>query len=217
MYLYLDESGDLGFDFENKNPSKFFVITLLAVNEAKSIKIMNKAIERTLDKKLNHRKKRQRVIAELKGNATTLEIKKYFLNYLNHHLSQWALYSIVLDKQALIKQVTHPAKDRVYNQMTHQLLEKIKFSQLERVNLIIDRSKDSLGIQEFNDYLYANLSLCLNLKTKLYISHDSSNKHKGIQAVDMFCYGIARKYELNDHRWYSLFKDKVVMECEFKA
>jgi len=27
MYLYLDESGDLGFDFKNKKPSRFFVIT----------------------------------------------------------------------------------------------------------------------------------------------------------------------------------------------
>jgi len=217
MYLYLDESGDLGFDFESKNPSKFFVITLLAVSEAKSIKIMNKAIERTLDKKLNHTKKRKRVVTELKGNATTLEIKNYFLKYLNSHLPQWDLYSIVLDKQALIKQLGCPIKDRVYNQMTHQLLEKIQFSQLEQVNLIIDRSKDTLGIREFNDYLYANLSLCLNLKTKLYISHDSSKKHKGIQAVDMFCYGIARKYELNDQNWYSLFKEKIVVEFEFRA
>lgn len=51
MHLYLDESGDLGFDFENKKPSRFFVITLLAVTDTKSIKIINKAVARTLDKK----------------------------------------------------------------------------------------------------------------------------------------------------------------------
>jgi hypothetical protein len=31
LFLYLDESGDLGFDFVNKKPSKFFVVTILAV------------------------------------------------------------------------------------------------------------------------------------------------------------------------------------------
>lgn len=28
-YLYLDESGDLGFDFVNKKPSKFFTVSIL--------------------------------------------------------------------------------------------------------------------------------------------------------------------------------------------
>lgn len=114
MYLYLDESGDLGFDFENKKPSRFFVITI---------------------------------------------------------------------------------KERVYSHMTHQILERVPFPAVGYVNLVVDRSKNDLGVREFNDYLYANLSLCLNLETKLYISHDSSEKHKCIQAADLFCYGIARKYE----------------------
>ena len=57
MYLCLDESGDLGFDFENKKSSHYFVITLLAVSEAKSIKVINKAVVKTLDTKLNHKKK----------------------------------------------------------------------------------------------------------------------------------------------------------------
>jgi hypothetical protein len=30
IFLYLDESGDLGFDFVNKRPSKYFVVTVLA-------------------------------------------------------------------------------------------------------------------------------------------------------------------------------------------
>jgi hypothetical protein len=28
-YIYLDESGDLGFNFDNRKTSKFFVITFL--------------------------------------------------------------------------------------------------------------------------------------------------------------------------------------------
>lgn len=100
--------------------------------------------------------------------------------------------------------------------MSYQLLEKITFTNTT-VNLIVDRSKNDMGVKEFNDYLYANLSLCLNLETKLYITHDGSEKNKGIQAVDMFCYGIARKYELKDSSWYDLFKDRIKVECEFQA
>jgi hypothetical protein len=217
MYLYLDESGDLGFDFENSNPSHFFVITLLSILDAKSIKMINAAISRTLDKKLNHKKKRHRIISELKGNATNLEVKKYFLNCINRHTNDWSLHAIFLNKKSLLKQTKNPPKDRIYNQMTHQLLENINFPKTNCVTLIIDRSKDTLGIQEFNEYLRTNLSLCLNLETKLYIHHDSSEKHKGIQAVDMFCYGISRKYEREDQAWYELFKEKIAVECEFKG
>lgn len=34
VIIYLNESGDLGFDFENNRPSKKFVITLLVCNPA---------------------------------------------------------------------------------------------------------------------------------------------------------------------------------------
>ncbi len=33
LYLYLDESGDLGFDFFTKKPSKFFTITIMMMKE----------------------------------------------------------------------------------------------------------------------------------------------------------------------------------------
>lgn len=217
MYLYLDESGDLGFDFENKKPSRFFVITLLAIAEPKSIKIINNAVTRTLDKKLNHKKKKHRLNLELKGSTTTLAVKKYFLDYIDRHATDLNIYSIILDKLSVLERIKKPIKERIYNHMTYQLLEKIQFPNVGHVNLTVDRSKNTLGIKEFNDFLYSNLNLRLDLATKLYISHDNSEKHKGIQAADIFCYGIARKYELKDESWYSFFKDKIKIECKFKA
>ena len=215
MYLYLDESGDLGFDFENKRSSRFFVITLLSVMQPRSIKVINKAVSRTLDKKVNHSKK-NRMVSELKGGATTLEIKAYFLEYLDKNSDDVSIYSIILDKVSLLKRIKKPITERIYNHMAYQLLEKVQFFGTKQVSLIVDRSKNNIGIKEFNDYLHANLSLCLNLKTKFYIAHDKSEKHKGIQAVDMFCYGVARKYEFQDESWYGLFKDKIKIECEFE-
>lgn len=96
MYLWLDESGDLGFDFQTKRPSHFFVITLLALPGLASVKAINNVVTKTLDKKINHKNKRRRVAAELKGSATTLEVKKYFLNSLNRQVPELSLYSIIL-------------------------------------------------------------------------------------------------------------------------
>jgi len=217
MLVYLDESGDLGFDFESKRPSKFFVITVLVIIDKKSAKIINNSVTRTLDKKINYKKKSGKIISELKGSSTTLENKKYFLSYIEKNVTNFSLYSIILDKYALFSCSKNLIRDRIYNQMTYQLLEQISFPNRGYINLIVDRSKNSLGIKEFNDYLYTNLNLCLNLEIKLYISHDSSEKNKGIQAVDMLCYGIARKYELKDQSRYDLFKKNIKIECMFQA
>lgn len=38
MHIYLDESGDLGFEFGDKNPSSHFIITLLVCDNQESAK-----------------------------------------------------------------------------------------------------------------------------------------------------------------------------------
>ncbi|MCL6472715.1 MAG: DUF3800 domain-containing protein [Firmicutes bacterium] len=64
-YLYLDESGDLGFDFINKNPSRFFTVTILATEGIKNNRFIKKAVKATLKRKLNPPGKRKRLVEEL--------------------------------------------------------------------------------------------------------------------------------------------------------
>lgn len=215
MNIYLDEAGDLGFDFINKCPSRYFVITLLQIESQYGKKVLNKSVAKIL-KKLNHRKKRF-TLSELKGTNTTLSVKRGFLAYLRKHTDDWKIYSIILDKQQLLNKRPNPRKDILYNQMSHQILEQVDFSRAVSVNLIVDKSKNKFGIREFNDHLYINLSLFVNVDTKLYISHNDSIEIKELQAVDLFCYGISRKYEKADLNWYNEYKDKIAVECEFKA
>lgn len=56
-YLYLDESGDLGFDFVNKRPSKFFTVAVLAIQGENNKKLL-KAIKITLRRKFNIKKQK---------------------------------------------------------------------------------------------------------------------------------------------------------------
>lgn len=65
LYLYLDESGDLGFDFVTKKPSKYFTITILAVS--KDNKALASAVRKTIARRLNSKKHRKRTVNELKG------------------------------------------------------------------------------------------------------------------------------------------------------
>lgn len=47
LYLYLDESGDLGFDFVNKKPSKFFTVTILAIRGPENNRLLIKAVKKS--------------------------------------------------------------------------------------------------------------------------------------------------------------------------
>jgi len=52
-YLYLDESGDLGFDFVNKKPSKFFTVAILALSCRDTNRKLIKEVKGVLRRKLN--------------------------------------------------------------------------------------------------------------------------------------------------------------------
>lgn len=47
------------------------------------------------------------------------------------------------------------------------------------------------------------------INTKLFITHEHSQNSHGLQVVDMFCYGVMRKYALEDEGWFDVYKSKV--------
>jgi len=80
---------------------------------------------------------------------------------------------------------------------------------------MVDRSKDTTEIKEFNSYIKSYLQTKLPFNAYFNIDHEDSKKSYGIQAVDVFCWGIARKYEKNDLAWYKEFRDQITFETEF--
>lgn len=213
LFLYLDESGDLGFDFDNKHPSSYFVITILA---AKNFSVLKTAIRRTLNNKINHTKKK-RVVNELKGSATTSDIKRYFYSLLRNY-NDWFLHAIVLDKRYLIKKRPFiTGKETIYNLLAKTILEEIEtINHATVVHLYVDKSKNPKEIETFDAYIQSNLAKSFLGEKILNIEHLNSEKNAGLQAADMFCYGIARKYEHDDVSWYSLFMDRIKREVIYR-
>src|SRR3989338_9459371 len=148
-YLYLDESGDLGFDFVNKKPSKFFTVTILALSSQQANRQLINTVKLTLRRKLNGPKKQTRIVTELKGTGTTLEIKKYF--YAKSKDLKFGIYSITLNKKKVFDRLAKD-KSRVYNYIARQVLDQIPFERNsgDRVQLILDKSMAKPEIAEFN-------------------------------------------------------------------
>lgn len=207
-YLYLDESGDLGFDFVNKKPSKFFTVAILVVRGENNRKL-TKAVKITLRRKFNVKKQ----VEELKGSKCPLVIKKYF--YQKVQDVRFALYSITLNKIRVYERLRKD-KERVYNFVVRQVLDQIPFNNANlRVEIIIDKSKSKKNIFEFNQYILRQIKSKFDPKVPLDIYHYDSKQNLGLQAVDLFCWGIFRKYENNDNEWRDVFKDKIACDKQY--
>jgi len=204
-FLYLDESGDLGFDFVNKKPSKYFTITILALSGVDKNRALINAVAKTAKRKL-----RKDASRELKGSKTALPVKEYF--YKQVASMKFAIYSITLNKIRVFERLRKD-KARVYNYVARLVLDKIPFENAPiRVELIIDKSKGKIEVQDFNQYIFAQLKGRLDPKVPLDIYHRDSCESIGLQAVDLFCWGIFRKYERKDLAWHDIFKDKVILD-----
>lgn len=210
MFVYLDESGDLGFDFTKGGTTRFFVVTLLIVDNRGDNQRLERAVERTLKNKIRKGGRIKNSTAELKGARTKHSIKVYFLNQLNK--SQFRIFTLILNKARILPEL-RGNKKRLYNYAARLLIEKCPFGDAkEKIVLSLDKSKNRKGIREFNQYLLLQLQGLLPVDIPIEIDHVLSYESKGIQAVDSFSWGIFRKYERGDDRWYDLFKERIVFE-----
>src|SRR4030042_7077140 len=134
LYLYLDESGDLGFDFITKKPSKFFTITVLLIKGQSNNRILINAIKHTLKRKLRKKKLFKKSSCELKGSKVSFEVKKYFYGQVEK--LDFKLYALTLNKKRLYKDLMK-AKERIYNYIARLVLDQINFDDAQaRVILI---------------------------------------------------------------------------------
>lgn len=201
LYLYLDESGDLGFDFFAKKPSRHFTVCVLKLKGMGDRKKIAKAVKRTLQAKT------ARSVYELKGAKTSIEAKKFF--YQRAAGVSFEIYALTLNKRRVYERLTQE-KDRLYNYIARLVLDQIPYDDASaRVDLVIDRSKSKKEIKEFNGYLVQQLRGKIDPLIPLDISHHSSHDDLLLQAVDLFSWGIFRKYERRDTEWFDVFKDKV--------
>jgi len=207
LYLYLDESGDLGFDFFSRKPSRYFCVTVLAVRGVESNRRLIQAVKKTIKRKLPAGR------YEMKGSKDSVAVREYFYKLVTD--IPFELYSITLNKRRVYERLAKQ-KSRVYNFMSKNVIDKIPIENAStRLQVIIDKSKSRSEIRDFNEYIIGNIQGRLDPQIPLGIYHWSSVENAGLQAVDVFSWGIYRKYEKNDCQWFNIFKDKVTYDSVY--
>jgi hypothetical protein len=212
-WLYLDESGDLGFDFVNAKPSKFFTVAILATSQEETNRAFRWAVKRTLRRKVNAQGKRRRLAEELKGCGTIPGVKEYVWKQVSD--LRFGIYALTLNKRRVYPQLAEN-KERVYNYVARLVIDQLPFDKAKgQVQLIVDRSKSRRAIAEFNSYIQRQLQGRLDPSLPLDFRHDDSKKWPGLQLADLFAWGIFRKYERGDEKWLSVYKEKVRFDEQY--
>lgn len=222
LSIFIDESGDLGCNFENQNTTRYFIIGALVCKNIDSYKHIQKSVERTIKNKINYKKNQKKnKTLELKSFDTPLHIKKYFLKQCLKN-NDWDLYFCIFDKVDYVKNFgslkSSTDKKNVYNLIADALVKNINYSTNE-INLYLDKHKSAEDEKNFNEIVEASLkdkiiANCSEGNYKIKCRHVDSRLNKGIQAIDYFCGGV---YSKNNNKklnstWYNLFSEKIIFE-----
>ena len=189
VYVYLDESGDLGFG--KRGSSNYFVITLLLIEDSTPIKRLVKKIrQRKLKKNLKE-------LPEIKANNSDKTVRKRFLKDLAKE--EIEIHCVIVDKNKVYNYL-RTEKEKLYNYVSGIILTESTIRN-KNIYIIVDKkTSKKVIIEDFNKYIIKKVEErhFFHPRTTVKISHYDSKNSPGLQAVDFASWSIFRKYEHND-------------------
>jgi hypothetical protein len=206
MYLFMDESGCLGFDFNKKKTSKYFVVTCLFTSSKRPLEKIVKKVHGGLGRQLHkhpgvlhcHKEKpatRRRLLSQLKEKDCSIMVI-----YLNKR----KVYTRLQDEKHIL-----------YNYVTNILLDRIfskRFSsKMGHITLVASKRETNKFLNEnFSSYLNHKVSNTHNIPFTVIIKTPA--EEKSLQIVDFISWALFRKYEYGDESYYELIKEKIIEE-----
>jgi len=206
-YIFMDESGDLGFDFSKKKTTKFFVVTFIFSISKRSCESIISSIFRNFTPA--QRKRRKGVIHCTKEDRI---IRQRIFNKIQR--VDIKIISIILNKQKVYTRLKDE-KHVLYNYVTNILLDRIFSKGIipcdKTINLIASkRETNKFFNQNFKYYLEQQANEIHNVRLEIDIK--TPHEEKGLQVADCISWSVFRKYEFSDRTYYDLIKGKIAEE-----
>jgi len=198
VYVYLDESGDLGF---GQGSTKYFTIAFVIVKDPVPFRRCVKAV------KIKHHIPRE---VELKGNTTREVVKKDLLSrFLELDME---VHAITVKKENVEPKLRKDT-NILYNYMVGlSLVERILWEPAgAKVVINVDRRIISIT-SGFNFNQYLSYKIWYERERRdidLEIHHLDSHQAYAIQGIDVICNSIFRKYNSNNYVLFNIIRGKV--------
>ena len=202
-YIFLDESGDLGF---KETSSKWFLFTIAITNNRRTL-------EKVIKRARNALLKNQRNVSELHAYHASDSTRKRVLKELSK-IDDLKIFCTILNKKKVYADLQNQ-KNYLYNYTANILLDRLHSEAIidldEPLYLCVDRKDTNKNIrQNFEQYIERSLKE----KRLGIVSMESKASHsdKSLQATDFLSWAIFRKYERGDCQYYEIIKSKIIEE-----
>ncbi len=204
-YIFMDESGNLGFNFDKRGTTSYFLITFLFTRSKRPIEKCVKKVHLGLRKKYKK-------IGVLHAYIEEPVTKRRLLSLLAE--KDCKIMTVLLNKKKVYTKL-QDEKPVLYNYVTNILLDRIFTKKLiqsdDSIKIIASRKETNKFLNKnFKSYLHSQLAA--NYKVKVSISVKTPAEQKALQAVDFVSWAIFRKYEYKDDTYYNLIRGKIVEE-----
>jgi predicted membrane GTPase involved in stress response len=205
IHILHDESGDLGFNFENSRTTNYFSIALLITSDTRAVSNAVRNTFRTLRKTqvkrsggilhCHYEDKQTRV--RLLGQLAERDIK---------------IATIKLDKRKLL---FVDNQQTIYSSMVVSLLNRLyqdgHLNTSDEVKFIASQMATNKNhIKQFISVVSAGTE---NLSFTVEVSTPASEK--GLQAIDFISWSLWRKYEFGETEYADIIADKVLCEYDY--
>lgn len=205
-FIFLDESGDLGFTKE-KQHSAYFIVTILAVEDKRHIEKIVKKVHRSLRKKI--KRLSGGILHCYKEKSAT---RRKLLEFIS--VSDSKIMTICLNKQKVYTNLQNE-KHLLYNYVTNILLDRVMTRTLLKtrspITLIAAKRETNKFLNEnFSSYLKTQAKQNHNIQLEVVIRTPS--EEKGLQAVDFVSWTIFKKYSEKDETYYRMIKKRIIEE-----
>lgn len=205
-FIFLDESGDLGFA-KGKQNSSYFIVTILAIEDKRVIEKIVKKVHQSLRKKV--KRLSGGVLHCYKEKPVT---RRKLLELVD--ASDVSIMAICLNKKKVYTNLQNE-KHLLYNYVTNILLDRMMTKKLIRTSTPITLTAAK---RETNKFLNENFTSYLKIQAKqnhnipLEVVIHTPSEEKGLQAVDFVSWAIFKKYESKDDSYEKIIRKKIVEE-----
>lgn len=208
-YIFMDESGCLGFDPTKKKTSKNFIISFVLTSNKRPLeKVVRKAFISMSPKErkghfgvLHASKEKPSLIKKVLEDLTRVEDVKIMYVRLN---KEKVFTHLKDEKQVLYNYVT--------NILLGRLIDK-KLFKTSQINLIAaQRETNKILNEQFQSYTFHKVKKDHAIHINVDIKPPS--KEKCLQVADFVSWASFRKYEYNDSGFYDIISEKVIEDRE---
>jgi hypothetical protein len=202
IYIYQDESGDMGFDFTKGGTSNHFSVAFLILNEQHPVRSLIKNVFASLPRATKRRNsgvlhahyEKAITITRLLRGLATKDIR---------------IASMRLDKRkVLLTGSTHELYANIVVTLVNRLYMDGIVSGTEDITLIASRMNTSKSLNANFSEGVVNRANGINFK----VSIAKPSEDKCLQAVDFISWSLWQKYEKGDDTYAALIADRIVKE-----